>query len=236
MEEFINYVASFDPEFTYKISGAHESKIEYLEELIQKKLPPEYKDYLSYMGESNGDFFLFQPTERSNIETIIEGYQDVYKGEWEIPDDCILICDYIYPNEQLALRESEDSKRTVWRLDEGEWYVDMYAESLKGLLWRQAFIEYALKEFNHRGYWQIYVNNESKEVDLVKEKLNQWSIQKLWFSDGIFHCAQGDKMRVVINTYGGGCHIYFSTKLQSIFDEFDDYLVKQIDAKYRHSF
>ena len=112
----------------------------------------------------------------------------------------------------------------------------MYAESLKGLLWRQAFIEYALKEFNYRGYWQIHVKNESKEANLVKDKLSQWSIQKFWFSDRIFYCAQGDKTRVVINTYGGGCHVYFSTNLQSIFDGLDNYLVKQFDAKYRGSF
>lgn len=227
MEKLIEYVSSFEPAFPSKISGASPSEIKTLQALVRRALPALYVGYLSYMGHENGGLFLFEPGEKTDIQTIIDAYQDLVRGEWNIPEDCILICEDIFPSQQLALRENGQAEATVWRI-EGEWYGELYAASLERLLWRRAFMNYSLKSLAHYGYWMI---PKRQMLEAARNLASQMGFEKLWFSDDVVYCGEREDGMIAIDGYGGGCHIYISAKSQSEFEKLGNDFVNQLQAE-----
>ncbi len=227
MEKLIEYVSSFDPDFSSKIRGASPSEIQIFQELVRRPLPTLYVSYLSRMGHGNGGLFLFEPGEKTDIQTIIDAYQDLVIGEWNIPEDCILICEDIFPSQQLALRENGQAEDTVWRI-EGEWYGELYAASLEMLLWRRAFMNYRLKSLAHDGYWMI---PKMQMLEAAKNLAGQIGFEQLWFSDDIVYCGEREDATIAIDGYGGGCHIYISAQSPSEFERLGNDFVNQLQAK-----
>ncbi len=229
METLVEYVSSFNPTFPLKIRGANPSEIKILEELVGRSLPSQYVEYLSHMGHDNGGFFLFEPGEKTDITTIIDSYQYmVEEGDPIAPKDCILIAEDIFPSQQLALRENGEAEPTVWRI-EGEWYGELYAASLEGLLWRRAFMNYKLESLKNYGYWII---PPMQMCEAAKNLAHEMGFQQLWFSDEIVYCGEREDALLAIDRYGGGCHTYLSAQNQSEFENLGNRFVNQLKAKY----
>jgi|GEM_PF-1837311 len=232
METLVEYVSSFDPTFHLKIRGANPSEIKTLEELVGRSLPSQYVEYLSHMGHDNGGLFLFEPGEKTDITTILDSYQYMVEENDPIaPKDCILIAEDIFPSQQLALRENGEAEPTVWRI-EGEWYGELYAASLEGLLWRRAFRHYQLESLKNFGYWII---PPMQMCEAAKNLANEMGFQQLWFSDEIVYCGEREDALLAINRYGGGCHTYLSAQNQSEFENLGNRFVNQLKAKYIRS-
>lgn len=231
IEEIIEYIASFQTDFKTGIRGATEQEIGELETIIGKSIPNEYREYLAFMGHNNSDFSLWYPYEKSNISSIVQCYQDIYEENYTPPDDCILICDNIYPSQMLGLRKSDNKPESVWLLEDGDYYLEICAKSFEALLWRRAFILYALKGFKHRRYWRLPKSKTPHKSVLLKEKLIQLGIEFLWFSDEVAQCAQGAEIKVLIrSTPYHTDHIYLRIDSDELVSTLDSYLSQELNA------
>jgi hypothetical protein len=210
IDKLIDYISQFEPTFSSKIRGATETEIKTLEELTQRSLPKSYVNYLKRMGHDDGGLYLAQPGGSSDLATIIQNYQDmIAEDELSLPDDCILLCDYLYPNEQLVLRDNDGAEPTVWWIDSYEIYKYFYAESLEKLLWRQAFLIYQfpiLKKLGNRKYWNTCANQwkqrrelNANELSSLYNLLGSLGFEKQWFSDEDTSCATREDAAIIIS-------------------------------------
>jgi hypothetical protein len=86
LQFLIDYISQYAPDFPTTIRGASSAQIIRLEELIQRPLPPSYRAFLEFMGESTGTLELWQGNMDTSIETVIDHYSGT---EWLPPPEFI---------------------------------------------------------------------------------------------------------------------------------------------------
>lgn len=75
MEEFIGFVARYDPDYPSSIDGSDEAEIERLEAARGHRLPAAARQFLASCGRSTGTFHPFAAGTDARIESITRFYQ-----------------------------------------------------------------------------------------------------------------------------------------------------------------
>src|SRR5437016_2302712 len=144
MEDFIQYVSQFDPDFASRIRGASAEEINTFERLVGLSLPPVYREFLSRMGHDSGGIDIaFEGTTR--ITEVMDYYQDlVLTGKVTAPRNCIVMGIGSPPTEDIALQLAPDGACPVFFASGGE-LLHLYGDSLEKVLFRGAFADFRMK-------------------------------------------------------------------------------------------
>ena len=86
MKDLLALIGQYDPAYPRKIQGARDDEIHRLEQIAHRPLPPNYKEFLKYMGKDMGDFVI--PKSDFNISTVMKAYED---EEWPPPPGYLFI-------------------------------------------------------------------------------------------------------------------------------------------------
>jgi hypothetical protein len=190
IDEFVAYVAQFEPGFPNIIRGASPEEISALERLAGRPLPEMYREFLERMGHESGKINLSLGG-RSGISHVIEYYRDAIEtGEREVPHNCIVIGHDQIANE-LALEFKPDGEPQVV-VSSGEEIKALHAESLEKLLYSLAFIAYRLRTLP---YWASYTSSYQEigmrmVLPAARQLAEQLGFTILWFSDTVTFCAE----------------------------------------------
>lgn len=199
MEDFVEYVSKYRPEFASEIRGAGNAEIILLERMAGVSLPADYRAFLSLMGHADGGLNLtFDGT--TDIDEIIDLYQAAAVKDW-LPPDCLLVGVGKLALQAMCLRLGAGKEPPVV-LAEGKTVTRTHAESLRKLLFRTAFMKYRTKALVHRAFG----STASPEPVLKqgRELAGLLGYEEMWFSDAVAFCGEkGGAAAVVVNQYEG---------------------------------
>jgi hypothetical protein len=202
MDGFMDYIKNRDPLFPTLIRGASQKEIETLEnwvgDLVGLSLPPSYKRFLSRLGHNDGGLAIGLDS-TTNIVKVLDCYQnDIAKGLGKIPPNCILIGFGGLVVPEVCLEFFCDSEPRVI-ISEQDSILEFYAESLEKLLFRKAFMMYALKRFP---YATFLVGTNVKRLLEPAQKIALFlGFKPLWFSDAIAFCGERDDAIIGISQF-----------------------------------
>ena len=145
MDEFLEYITRYVPQFPEMIRGATAEEIATLESLAGLPLPPFYKEFLSRMGKNSGGISLGFQTD-TNILELIEYYRTRHDKKLRpIPPDCIAIAINGYDFD-VCLQHRPRSEVPVVAT-EGRTIYLVLAESLKKMLFQLVFQDFEVASF-----------------------------------------------------------------------------------------
>ncbi|MDQ3254762.1 MAG: SMI1/KNR4 family protein [Acidobacteriota bacterium] len=198
MNDFINYVITYDSTFNARISGASPEEIADLERLVDHPLPEKYKQFLALMGHSDDELALaYQGS--TDITAVREYYAGLIEGEeTPPPSNCIVIGtgDISVGQICLELGHSEEP-RVVFAMD--KIITGLYAETLEKLLFRRAFSKFRLRLLPESG---IYTSAGPQLLFKASEKVaRQLNFTPQWFSDEAVFCGENINAGVFIEQY-----------------------------------
>jgi hypothetical protein len=201
MEDFIEYVTKYKPDFRTCIRGATAQEIEKLEEYAKYPLPSSYKSFLNYMGQ-DGCGIRLSGDGTSDIQFILTTYEEfISTSEWDIPGGCILVgLGTLTPNVCLKLEGDKDPPLVFTTPTT---ISDLYAESLYKLIYRDAFVIYRTKVFPHRAYLTSSYEDIGRKnlVEPAFEIAQSLGFEKHWFSDAIQVCGEREGAAIYINQF-----------------------------------
>jgi len=198
MENFIQYVSQFEPDFASTIRGACEEEINTFEGLAGLKLPAFYRSFLSRMGHDIGSMEIAYGR-TTNITDVIDFYRNlVLPGKEPLPPDCLIVGIGSPPDDDVALRVTSEADGPVFFASEGELF-QLYGDSLERLLFRAAFAIYRMKVFPDEGVYLSRTAAPQRELaDAVAVEIG---FQRQWFSDSIEFCGERRGSAIIINQY-----------------------------------
>jgi hypothetical protein len=206
MEEFIEYVSKYNPDFKNCIRGATTEEIEKLESYAGYSLPDSYRNYLRLMGNEACGIKLSNDG-TSNIKDILEQYEEYNSSEFRgIPQECILVgLGGLTPD--ICLRLDKDEEPNLVCITNSE-FADseieyLYSESLEKLIYQKAFIIYRSKKFLHRSYYGSSFNDIGRKYMLpfASQLAQAIGFDRLWFSDAIQFCGQKEGAGIYITQF-----------------------------------
>jgi hypothetical protein len=200
INEFLEFVAAYDRQFPSVIRGASADSIARLQSLVRTPLPGGYREFLSRMGENDGDLRIaFLGT--TNVRRIIEYYAEVGRGESDPPPaNCILIGTGDISAGDVCLETRNVGEARVVRVLDAE-IEGLYAESLEKLLYRTAFLKY---EFERRARAGFYIGQQSADfVASATQAAMAAGYRAEWFSDAVVFCGRRDDIVLNITQYEG---------------------------------
>src|SRR6185295_16715563 len=142
MEELLEYICRYRPQFREEIRGASEEEIAQLEQLVGHPLPHQYRRFLEVMGRNPGTFS-YSNDDAMTVGDIIYYYKEIQRGETKAPPDCVVIAwgGAEYLEQQLSLEYGAPESARVL-VSSSEHILELYAASFEKLLFRRAFIQY----------------------------------------------------------------------------------------------
>lgn len=198
MQKFIEYVYQFDSEFPNKIKAALPSEIMVLEELVGVPLPQIYKNFLLYMGRSEGGLRITLDG-TTCIQNIIEFYEELINpGDLKTPKGCIVIGLSAYESEEQYVLDWEISQEKIYLTHEDSIQL-LYASSLESLLYRRAFSQFKLKTLSESEF--LTNENTNWQLDQASQLAVKEGFNKLWFSDDVAFCGEKQDVSIVISQY-----------------------------------
>ena len=207
MDEFLEYITRYVPQFPEMIRGATAEEIATLESLAGLPLPPFYKEFLSRMGKNSGGISLGFQTD-TNILELIEYYRTRHDKKLRpIPPDCIAIAINGYDFD-VCLQHRPRSEAPVVAT-EGRTIYLVLAESLKKMLFQLVFQDFEVASFpcsreysaTNKQALSYAVANKRLMREAVREIAAELGFKAQWFSDAYTFCAARGECRVLIKQY-----------------------------------
>ena len=199
MEQFVDYVTRWEPDFANRIRGATSSEIGELEELAGRPLPQTYRAYLSRLGRNDGGLDIGQ-TATTEIKQVIDFYREALAAGDSLPLDCIVIAvGGVGVGETSLQIRFTDEPRVVDTSDDR--IEGLYAESLPILVYRISFMKYRARCLP---YSAIYVST-GKANELAQGQSTALALGFVlqWFSDSICICGERSDAVFMLNQFEG---------------------------------
>jgi len=196
MEELLEYISRYRPQFTREIRGATEEEIAQLEQLVGRPLPQQYRRFLESMGRDPGTF-RFSSDDAMTVGDITYYYREQQRGETKAPPGCVVIAwgGAEYLEQQLSLEHGPpESSRVLVSADEE--IVELYAASFEKLLFRRAFIEYPVLLGTSRGIW--IGAEDMSQVERAAALARANSFREHWFSDQVAFCGEREDGALIV--------------------------------------
>ena len=199
MEQFVDYVTQWEPDFANRIRGATSSEIGELEKLAGRPLPQTYRAYLSRLGRNDGGLDIGQ-TATTEIKQVIDFYREALAAGDSLPLDCIVIAvGGVGVGETSLQIRSTDEPRVVDTSDDR--IEGLYAESLPILVYRISFMKYRARCLP---YSAIYVSTgEDNELAEGQSTALALGFVLQWFSDSICICGERSDAVFMLNQFEG---------------------------------
>jgi len=84
LDQFLQFVTRYDPDFRNRIQEARREEIDTLQQLVGEPLPPCYVEFLERMGHSDGGLDLAYDGS-CDINDVIDYYRDVARNQFFPP-------------------------------------------------------------------------------------------------------------------------------------------------------
>jgi SMI1/KNR4 family protein SUKH-1 len=196
MEELLEYISRYRPQFAREIRGATEEEIAQLERLVGEPLPDQYRSFLEIMGIDPGPFS-FSNDDAMTIADITYYYRERDRGETKAPSDCVVIAwgGTEYEEQQLSLEQGSPTTSRVL-VSSDEQILELYAASFEKLLFRRAFIQYPLLLSSSRG---IYIGHTHEhQVEIAGGVARAHAFREHWFSDQVAFCGEREDGALIL--------------------------------------
>lgn len=199
IQEWLQTMARYDPAFSKGLEPADSEEIERLERLTRHELPVSYAAYLSAMGRRDGGLGLaFNGT--MDIRRLISHYENIEEGKQAAPAPGMLIIGLGDPQVGEVLLDLTAPDPPVLFGRHGKPY-QRYADTLRQLLYRAAFIRYELARAAHVA---IYTDRVVRNVmSMLAAAAGDLRFQKLPFSDSIAYCARNPSQALILESFPG---------------------------------
>jgi hypothetical protein len=199
MEQFLAYVAQFEPDFAKSIDGAGEAETSELERLVGMPLPSRYREFLERMGHDTGNLRLGGDASFAASE-LIEAYRkEILAGEIEVPRGSMLIGVGGMLVEEIYLELGGEDGRVLFLAADGN--IHLFAESFEKLLYRTTFVKYRPRCFP---FLRTYGSASSRRLLPPAEQMAlNLGFDRQWFSDALFFCGERGDAALVISQYEG---------------------------------
>ncbi|WP_257456511.1 SMI1/KNR4 family protein [Archangium lipolyticum] len=189
MDEFIARASQWDPGFPARIRGATAQEIQALARLTGLPLPGVYEAFLARMGHGDGDLDVGMDG-TTDISAMIDYYRDSLSEDEGFPPHCIVIGTGSISSDICLEIVPTGEPRVVFT--EGNKVYGLYAESLMGLLFRNAFLGFRLYT---RPSYAFYASSYAalglmNRVDEARRVILELGFEEEWFSDSICVCAE----------------------------------------------
>lgn len=191
MDRFLEYVCSFDPTFASRIEGASADEIARVEHAAGP-LPPDYRRFLELMGRRDDE--IAGVDVQTSAADIVAFYEEVSRGDDEVPEGCIAFAISGLSIEQLSFERQKPHR--VFQVP-GDDTTILWASSLRGFFYKQAF---ARSVEQQRAHAAVYVVEDKRPcLHLAEALLESIELQRLWFSDEVTLCYESDVESVAIS-------------------------------------
>lgn len=200
IEGLIAYVSQTQPDYPTLLRAATPEQITHLQDIVGVPLPFEYRQYLERMGEFGMVIAADRPC---SISVVIAYYEYVRASGVPLLPECVIIA----PGDRLpsvALQKvTGGAERVIAVEDRGPTPRpgEVYAASLPGLLFRQAFhdrhnqLSKSISSAKGRGRVE-----QKAQADATAQVLG---LTKQPFSDAVVSCYEGHDLAVAISYYEG---------------------------------
>jgi hypothetical protein len=193
MDQFLDYVSRFAPDFRKKIQGASPEEIEALERAVHRPLPEAYMHFLARMGRHAGGISLgYDTTTEISVVTAFHGG----RGR-PTPPDCVAIA--VGDVLDVCLHLPPGGGERVLSSDGVLVYV-ILAESLPKALFQYVFRNYEVRSHAHVAAATIdhvaarayAAANQRSMGETARELALELGFQPEWFSDAYSFCGRKD--------------------------------------------
>lgn len=189
IEDFIRYVAQFDPTFPLSIRGASEKEILRLEALSGIIISSEYREFLLRMGHESGKLGLDMDG-TADITDVIQLYERcIGDTDFAFPASCLVIVTGRISHDIYVDFSASNKPRVVY-VENGE--IDsIHSENFLNFLYRCAFDSIQMPLVRHYAFWtssfaQVGYRNVLSEARVIA---NELGFSEEWFSDSIEICG-----------------------------------------------
>jgi hypothetical protein len=234
MEELLEFISRYRPQFAREIRGATEEEIVQLEELAGEPLPPQYRSFLEIMGADPGPFS-FSNDDAMTVADITYYYRERQRGETKSPPDCVVIAwgGTEYEEQQLSLEQGPAATSRVL-VSSDEQILELYADSFEKLLFRRAFVQYPLLLSSSRG---VYTGHAIEhQVEIAADIARADAFREHWFSDHVAFCGEREDGALVLcdQLEGRSLTLTLTATRRSIIKEAAKPFEKELGVKFSH--
>jgi hypothetical protein len=197
MDELVNFVSRYQPDFPAAIQGASPEEVAELGRLTGMALPSTYIDYLSWMGRDDGGFDVGGGS-TTQIGTLIEYYVESMEFQiQDIPPNCLVIAVGGGGTFELSLEYQSEIEYPVL-FTSGSTIKGRCADSLEKLLFRHAFVKYRLRAWPRSAIYWGGDGDDDNSLKRAWEVARSLGFERQWYSDQIGFCGEGDGSAVAI--------------------------------------
>jgi hypothetical protein len=197
MDELVNFVSRYQPDFPAAIQGASPEEMAELERLAGMALPSTYIDYLSRMGRDDGGFDVGGGS-TTEIGIVIEYYVDSMKLQLETgPPNCLVIAVCGAGTFELSLEYQSEGEYPVL-FTAGSTIKGRCADSLETLLFRHAFVRYRLRAWPRSAIYWGGDDDDDNSLKRAWDVARSLGFERQWYSDQTGFCGEGDGSAVAI--------------------------------------
>jgi hypothetical protein len=234
MEELLDYISRYRPQFAREVRGATEEEIAQLEQLVGEPLPSQYRSFLEIMGADPGPFS-FSNDDAMTVADITYYYRERQRGETKAPPDCVVIAwgGTEYEERQLSLELGPSATSRVLVSSDDE-ILELYAASFEKLLFRRAFVQYPLLLGPSRGIYTGQTNEHQVEIAAALAKANGFDEQ--WFSDQVAFCGEREDGALILcdQLEGRSLTLTLTASRRSAITESARPFEKELRVKFSH--
>jgi hypothetical protein len=200
MDQFLDYMSRFVPDFRSRIDGASGAEVAALEQAVARPLPESYRQFLARMGRNAGGISLgFETT--TDILAVTRFHT---RKRRPVPPDCVAIAvrgvDF-----DVCLHLPPSGGERVLASDGVLVYV-ILAETLPKALFQYAFRNHEVRSFPHVAAWSIdniaaraYASANGRSMrDTARELVRELGFEAEWFSDEYSLCGRKDGTSIFI--------------------------------------
>lgn len=190
---FMRFACELKPGYASEVRGASAHEVRLLEQVAGVGLPPLYREVLLALGRGDGGLCLGME-DSLDIDQLIRTYRDAREdigARWPCPPGYVLLS-RDEAAEQICLTIEEPV--AAW-FTASERLISRYAESLIGLLHRDAFSALGVQGCRHRGF--IAGRHGDPDSGSAMTPVSRLAVElgyvRQWYSDSIVSCHRSER-------------------------------------------
>lgn len=212
IEQFIEHATRYCPDFPSRIKGATQQERQELEQLIGRPLVKIHADFLARMGHDDGGLAIAMDG-TSDISKVVKYYRAALAEEPNpFPPDCCVLGAWRLSGAICLQSQPEGEPRVVFTEDLD--VLGLYAKSLQGLLFRNAFLGFRMGGMSVKSDYRASLDElgGSHVVGEIRRRALALGFQEEWFSDEVVFCAERKDELLGFTQYEGeGGLLYLAT-------------------------
>lgn len=188
LDAFLAYAASWDAAFPSRIEGASAEEIDRVASAAGKPLPADYRRFLELLGR-NDDGIVAVDEMATSASDVASAY-----ATHTAPADSLILGAGLGDLE-LACIELAPPHR-VWETSGGR-KVELWAGSLRGLLFKNAFMRGTYRGYRHT--ISLTTGDRTPRLAVAGALAESLGLARLWFSDPVTLCFSSEDEAVLVD-------------------------------------